>query len=299
VTFLRISVDERIQGTNLFFREYLEGYRQRVHKYYSDAFNKRSDSFPLMKPTLMFAVHLNKTTFFLFIESDQDHVENIVATDEQNQEYNEMMSVPDHIREEYINQICSVAGNKVIKRKSLNDLAGLSSNAFARKHHGVIPGAGFKWGEKEADWDYRGYQLEIAIVKTVKSSADFPLFDIDAITARVNDDQFRYEFEESIKAYNAGLYLASSITAAVSVETLMKLLFIKHIGKSRLPQKYFITNLVEELKAKEIVDEKMYHRILSINQLRRGVAHSKTGKVEQWDAEQIIGSIKIIVETLF
>lgn len=297
---LYTSVEDRIKGANLFYEDYLKGYRERVENYYSIE-NSKSKCFKLVDPVLITMVFFKKETYVIFSSSDSDKLVTITATEEQNTKLIELTRAPGHKLEEYILSLTLIKSN-IIGLNNLRDISGDAPIWFNNLNHLNLPKQSYHWGEKKADWDYNLYQFENSFKRAIEPSSTFPLFDLESIFNKVNNNQFKYELEEAVKAYNAGLFLASTITAAVSLETLLKSSVISKLGEEYLPKKdnqKYTLNYAQILLENKQIDERLNHRIRSINELRRGGAHSKTGEIEQWDAEQVISGIKIIVESIF
>lgn len=271
---------------------FLEGYRKRVKNYYLDEFEKSPDCFPLMKPVTDISVFSNFEIDHYFCNSSDNSDQFVAAFNifEDQKEYVEIMDLPDHLQE---------------KRKL--EIAGLSKSDYlihTRSWYGETddPKPHYdealekRRGAHLADKHYNEYSKQLSV--TSKESR-YHLFDIEPIISQVGNDDFQYEFEEAIKAYNKGLYLASTVTAAISIETLLKIVVLRTLGEKQLPKPYYILSMAELLHKNKIIDDRLYHRIISFNEIRRSAAHSKTGRVNEWDAEQGIALIKIIVESLF
>lgn len=296
-----ISIEERVRGTELFFEHYLRGYRDRVNQYYIEEYGKNNECFSLMHPTLLMAVHFIEESHFLFINSDSDDFVNIIATQEQNIEYAQLESAPEHKKNEYIYRLCQLESDQIKKHKNLRELGTHSLIVFRKSNHPILSKDGYQWGIKEADSDFNTYQLAEALKETIQPSSDYHLFDVEPLIEKVKDDQFQYEFTEAIKAYNSQLYLASTITAAVAIETLLQKAIIDKLGADYLPKPKdrYILNLADILVKNNLMSERLLQRIRSANELRRGSGHSKTGKMEAYDAQHIIAVIKSIVDELF
>lgn len=297
-----ISIEERVRGTELFFEHYLRGYRDRVNQYYIEEYGKNNECFSLMHPTLLMAVHFIEESHFLFINSDSDDFVNIIATQEQNIEYAQLESAPEHKKNEYIYRLCQLESDQIKKHKNLRELGTHSLIVFRKSNHPILSKDGYQWGIKEADSDFNTYQLAEALKETIQPSSDYHLFDVEPLIEKVKDDQFQYEFTEAIKAYNSQLYLASTITAAVAIETLLQKVIVDKLGENYLPaeeKERYITKLAGILEKNGIIEKRLHHRIRSANELRRGSGHSKSGKMEAIDAQHMFAVIKSIVDELF
>ena len=75
-----------------------------------------------------------------------------------------------------------------------------------------------------------------------------------------------------------------------------------HLGPQYLPtedRKKHTLNYAQILLENQIIDERLNHRIRALNELRRSGAHSKSGTIKKWDAEQVISGIRIIGDSLY
>ncbi len=298
-----LSVEDRVLGSELFFHKYLEGYRNRVSQYYLEKYEKHPSSFKLMGGTGLIVVHLLSDSFFFFFRSEaEDYVKSVVASEDQNEKYNSMIGAPDHIRLECLSEIGQIDSGSILSEKKLSNIGSNAWTYFRNINHVNLPNASYTWGGEAADLEYLFHNFNQSLIAHKAPKADFHLFDISQIVSKVNDEDFQYEYEEAIKAYNAGLYLPSTITTAVAIETLLKNVIIQRLGERKLPRESrekYILNYANILLREGVISERLNHRIRATNELRRSAGHSKSGKVEQWDAEQAISCVKVIVDELF
>lgn len=290
------------KGLDIFFPNFMKGYRDRVNKYYKELYDKDSGYFPLMNKCILKSISFKFDPLFIFLKSETDQCMNISITDEEEQKFYDLLSVPEHVYEKELYtyfQIDREDIQKEIKFYSLDDNTTLS---FYENNHELLPSQSYLSGEEEADSDYSIYKFSNIIKEVTTHSSYFPLFDIGPVIDKVDNSEFKYEFEESIKAYNSELYLSSVVTAAVSLETLLKTAVEKRLGNNFLPKnnrEKHTLQYAQILSRNGLIEERLHHRIKSLNELRRSGAHSKTGRIEQWDAEQMISGIKIVVESIF
>ncbi|GJM74484.1 hypothetical protein HMSSN036_67000 [Paenibacillus macerans] len=94
----------------------------------------------------------------------------------------------------------------------------------------------------------RGKSTADSHYKKFSNTSEMETFNSEYIVNLVNNKDFKYEFEEAIKAYNVNLFLASSVTAAVALETALKIAFINVFSEGELPRQYYILTLAEKLK---------------------------------------------------
>jgi len=291
------SLEDRISGSGLFFEDFVRGYREQVRNYYSEEFEQSPSHFPLMSQVQMTALHFNRDSLFLFTASNHDSQETIQATEEQNKVYESLLDVPKNKDREYVVDLCGIKEDQLLKILQLQELGEWAWVAMGKQNHERLNKYRYSWGSNAANNDFNSFEFSAAYKNALTPSSNYSLFDIAPIISKVNDEGFQNEFEETIKAYNAELYLASCVTAAVSLETVLKIALIRR--GIPLQDKKYILDYAKLLQRQGVINEKMLHRIIAANEIRRGSAHSKSGKIEQWDAEQLIGSIRIVVEALF
>lgn len=288
-------IDEYIPSYEEYYKIFLTSYRERVKQYYNEDYEKNPDYFSLMTNVRITILFRTGEFYAFFTKSTSDKDEYITfksffANDEEEDEYR---NLPPHIKKQKFNEL-------------LRELK--IDNYFESETHwyGMEDDPHPYWdndvpqrrGRANADSHYQENKVRQANMIS-ESTHNNNIFDIQSIVKKVNDDDFQYEYEEAVKAYDKGLYLASSVTAAVALETALKLAFTRALSEEKLPRVYYILTLADGLKEAGLIDDRLHHRIKSVNELRRGVAHSKTGRVNEWDANQVIGAVKVIVDSLF
>lgn len=284
------NVEEYIEYKKWFYREFLDAYRNRVNEFYKDQYIDNPNQFPFMEPTSVITIFRDYDMVNFLFPSPSAKDEYDYKIDEFNSwdEYKEIHDLPEHIKEQ---RLLDIAGISDYTSKDLSWYG--ESDDPHPNYDNSIP----KYqGNSCADKHYKS-------MDTVKSKDNGLVqkdqFEEDSLIKKVNNEEFQYELNESIQAYNAGLYLASTAVSAVTIETLLKITFTSHYGEEALPRRYYILNLADKLHDGKIIDNRLYHRIKSFNELRRGASHSKTGEMSDWDASQGIALIKEIVELLF
>lgn len=270
----------------LYFHDFLQAYRDRVNNFYFEEYAKNPEAFPFMKPTLVVNIFRNAEiiSFLTLSNTAKDEIRQFEDFFESDEDYDYVEHLPKHIQEK---RLLKIAGLDTYIEKHIDWYSEVGDvpphfNSKVPKYQ----------GSQLADKHYNSF---LATEKEKK----LDLFDAEAVITKVNNEEFQYELEEAIRAYNFGLYLACTATAAVSIETLLKIIVTSRLGENFLPKKMYIISLAEVLKNENIMDDRFFHRIKSFNELRRGAAHSKSGKVDKWDAEQALLLVKLIVETFF
>lgn len=284
------QIDEFIEYKKWFYKEFLKAYRNRVNEFYMNSYTENPDNFPFMGSTSVVTIFRNYEMVSFLSRSDFGNDNHVIKMDilDSQEEYEKIRGLPEQIQEKRVLKLAGVNeyNERILWRYGESDdpkpnyalnIPRYQGNMYADKHD--------------------RFKSNVVIQK--ENNTLYHEFDIVPLIAKVNNEDFQYELIESVKAYNAGLYFASTVVSAVTIETILKIYYVSHFGESSLPKKYYILNLAEKLNNENKLNDRLHHRIKSFNELRRGVAHSKTGKVSKWDAEQGLSLIKIIVESLF
>ncbi|MCM3108810.1 hypothetical protein [Bacillus velezensis] len=127
----------------------------------------------------------------------------------------------------------------------------------------------------------------------------YSLLDLKAIIDRVNDEDFSYQMDQAIAAYENSLYLASCATLGVCLETLCKLLLKENGVKVKDSDGTMLDKLGERLREQKIISYKFKSRIDVCYKVRNLSSHTSPGKVLQGDCHFIIATINEIVDTYF
>lgn len=297
------SVSDRTAGMEKCYEDILKGYRDRVSSYYAEEYESNPNRFPVMKPTLLITVLFKNDTYFVFASSETDSLSVVQATEEQNSNLSSLRGSPKDEDEDFIKDISNVRKENIFRLILHHDLGQLPDiyfrNVAEKQNFNTLCEEARQWGRAVADKDYNTHKLEMAFKEVMSPSTDYLKFDINVLFAKVNDNDFKYELEEAIKAYNSNLYLAATTTAAVAIETLLKRVIITKLGDKKVPQDQYILSFAKTLQNENVITDRQFHRIRAANELRRGSAHSKSGSLTQWDADQVISCAKILVDELF
>ncbi|WP_289730657.1 hypothetical protein [Bacillus velezensis] len=127
----------------------------------------------------------------------------------------------------------------------------------------------------------------------------YSLLDLKAIINTVNDEDFSYQMDQAIAAYENSLYLASCATLGVCLETLCKLLLKENGVKVKDSDGTMLDRLGERLREQKIISYKFKSRIDVCYKVRNLSSHTSPGKVLQGDCHFIIATINEIVDTYF
>lgn len=270
-------------------KSYLKGFRDRVKKYYSNYHKNNSDVFSYMQPIKIWSFFVNNKSYDLFCRScsdkDEFQYEILQLTDD---EISNLEDMPSEFKKDYFNNILNRDDCIELKESFFNKLQN------RRENWDYFSSQAYQQGSRDADLYYN-----ISKIKLLHSSenATFSVINKDKIIKKIADDNFAYELEEAINAYNYELYLASACVAVVCIETILELAIRKKLGIQ--PKQTYIYALAKILLDNDIIDGKMFNRIMAINKIRHGVAHTTTGKAQKWDVEQIFVIIQMLANTLF
>lgn len=127
----------------------------------------------------------------------------------------------------------------------------------------------------------------------------YSLLDLSPILEKVNDDDFEYQMDQAIAAYDNSLYLASCATLGVCLETLCKILLMNNgvIVKDR--DGTMLNALSSKLREKNLISYKFSSRIDVCYKVRNLASHTSPGKVVQNDCHFILNTIHEIVDVYF
>lgn len=281
------------------FIEYLKGYRSRVNKYYEKEYKEKPNCFNLMNSISITSLYVNDCIYDV-ISISGSNIDNFssLCMFLEDSELNQLNTLPSHLKNTKILELVNIHENSCIDIT----MDYLSSVYYHDANINVYKEKSYADGIKKADIDYNSFELATSLnegFNSFKDLSNFAVLDLDFIFSKVNDAEFKYELEESAKAYNAELYLASASTAEIAIETLLRIIIVKKMGKYKLPNETYILTSAKTLFNNRIIDERLFNRIKSINNLRHGIAHSATGEADKWDCEQILGLIKILIDTFF
>lgn len=123
----------------------------------------------------------------------------------------------------------------------------------------------------------------------------YSLLDLSEVIEKVGDEDFEYQLDEAIAAYDNSLYLACSATLGVAVETLcINILKTKGV-KMKDSESTVIKVLADKLKENALINRKEHQRICVAYDIRNLAAHSSRGQMIQADCNYLISVIHDLV----
>ncbi len=123
--------------------------------------------------------------------------------------------------------------------------------------------------------------------------------DLNPIIDKVNDEDFSYQIDQAIAAYDHSLYLASCATLGVCLETVCKILLVKNGVKMKDSDSTLLDTLTAKLRENRLISFKMKGRIDVCYKVRNLAAHTSPGKIVKSDCHFILNTISEIVEEHF
>lgn len=294
------EVEERINNLkrvkSIYYERFVSAYRERVEKFYKEDLDECQRVFRLQNKVQLHLYLTNSEIYEVLIESEQDDFKCIVHLNlVKYEEWIKYEDVPESLKEERIKSEIEKSYRKVLNiEKSTYDRI-----EYKEVNQKYLEALAIENGKREADNCNLGLELDRYIQGLKKDVKGFKLYPAEEAIAKVNLEQFTNEFTECILCYESELYLASALVGVVCIETLLKVLIIRKLGKEKLPEQSYMLKTAQILVDNEIFTQKFFKRIQAINSLRHAIAHTATGSINQWDTEQILTAIKLLVEEYF
>lgn len=134
-----------------------------------------------------------------------------------------------------------------------------------------------------------------------KNAAKYAYSELDLrpIIDKVNNDDFSYQLDQAIAAYDNSLFLPACATLGVCLETVCKLLLVKEGEKVKDSDTTLLDQLGLKLRERKIISYKMNSRIDVCYKVRNLASHTSPGKVVKQDCHFILNTISEIVDTYF
>lgn len=119
--------------------------------------------------------------------------------------------------------------------------------------------------------------------------------DLAPLIKKVNDEDFEYQLNEAIAAYDNSLYMASCATLGVCIETVCKIILRENGKKLKDSDATMLDKLSERLKSEGLINYKDKSRIDVSYKVRNMASHTSSGKVIQNDCHFLINVIDQLV----
>lgn len=284
----RKSSEEVKIGLEVFFQSYLEGYRERVNNLYPDEYSE-SNSFVYMQPIHLYVFLRGDHTHLLFANGESDKLIFKDCDGIDNNEFDYLSKGPDKLKQQFIQSHLELEDYiTVFPFPRLGEWAGVS---FTKTNLESLPNSSRNWGIKQADDHYDDYRLVKSLEKALATSSDLNVVNTDDILKRVKDPSFQYEFGESAKAYNAGLYLAAAATGGIALENILRLI-IKEKTTYQLPYNTYIKDSLAVLQKDDTLSKRLYTSVESLKNIRNSNAHTNIDPVKNTTVDHLFATIE-------
>lgn len=268
--------EELRKGISLFLGPYLKSYRERVNALYSEE-HANSNIFTYMKPISLYVLLRDKDTHLLFIEGEKDELRFIDCNENSN--FQQISSRSEKLVKMFITELTGI--DDYLAVFPYYNLGEFGSVAFSEANRGNLQKRAERWGANKADSDYDSYGLVKAIEKATTPLTTLSVVDTDEILKNVQDPSFQYEFGESAKAYNAGLYLAAASTAGIALENILRLIIVKKVGKGKLPSQTYIRHSLTVLEKEQILPGRLLNETRAQNWVRNSSSHTNEDPIKK------------------
>lgn len=285
----RYETDELKEGLKLFFQPYLEGYRKRVNEIYTVE-NDESSSFSYMKPVRLHVLLRDKNTHLIFTSADVDEIEFFDFNETSREEFEKLSSSSEKIKDDFIKSI--IGTDNYLAHQRLSQLGEFGGISFAKGNQHTLSNRSRQWGIEKADSHYNNYRFSLAFEKSLIPSSELIVVDTEKILERVPDPSFQYEFGESAKAYNAGLYLAAASTGGLALENILRLLIVKMLGEDELPGETYIRTSLKRLEKGNILPGRLHGAVDSLKNIRNSNSHTNEDPVKQTTVDHLFATIE-------
>lgn len=119
----------------------------------------------------------------------------------------------------------------------------------------------------------------------------YSLLDLTNVIKQVNDEDFEYQLNEAIAAYDNSLYMASAAALGVTIETLCIKILKNNEEKVKDSDPTMIDKLAERLKGRGLLTRKEQRRLKVAYDIRNIASHSSRGQVLQADCHYLLSVI--------
>lgn len=123
----------------------------------------------------------------------------------------------------------------------------------------------------------------------------YSLLDLDPLITKVNDEDFEYQLNEAVAAYDNSLYMASCATLGVCIETVCKIILKRQNIKLKDSDATMLDKLAEKLRSHRLITKKDHDRIAVSYKIRNLASHTSPGQVVQNDCHFLINTIHDLV----
>ncbi|MEO4053415.1 hypothetical protein [Solibacillus sp. CAU 1738] len=276
-------------GFNMFFSPYLEGYRNRVNELYADEYRENRESFFFMNPVKLHVLLNDMNTHLVLSENDVDQIGFIDCKDMQHEEFSVLRKGPEKLKIEFIKSEFSIT--EYITDFHYYDLGEYAGLMFNEVNHGGLIERSKVWGIENADSHEMNYRFNKALQSAFEPSTLLSDLNTDLIIEKVNTPSFAYEFGESVKAYNAGIYLAASTTGGIALENILRIL-IKNKTSEHLPKDTYIKDSLAVLKRNHVLSNRLAASVSNLRDIRNSNSHTNEDPVRKTTVDHLYATIE-------
>lgn len=284
-----ISNEEIKKGYEIVFQPFLEGYRNHVNELYLEEYNDRSDSFIYMEPIKLFLLLSEDSSYIIITRSERDELVFIPPSPE-NYAFSEN---PEKLKIKFMKEQLQI-DNPLEYTPYYAFLRYIGGKFFKETNHPKLYEEAKISGISTADSHASQYEYYKSLNMYLSHKVELENIDFENITTKVNDPSFQYEFEESVKAYNAGLYLAAATTGRIALENILRQLIKKELGSQFLPDKTYIWKSVDVLTKNEILSGRLRGQINQQSEIRNTNCHTNDAPVTKETVDNLYGVIRDI-----
>jgi len=254
-----------------YLSQMINSYKNRIQTYYVSDFNNNPNKYILSKNIDFLILYLNSKIRILGFEGTQNTYKHVNCIIVDGEKYDEIYYAPPHIKKDYYRTLIPTfyQNNVVI----YDDII-----YYPMDDYDVIPNC------QQSSAEYKGNNLAD---EHFQNNNSFLQSEIKI----VNNPEFEYQINEASKCYNNSLFFACNLCLEVATETMLLELIKRKLPKQQIKDTY-ILSLANILKINNIIDQKMFTRISSINYMRRATAHTTTGKTLKTDCDSILALLK-------
>lgn len=297
----------------LYLKDILKVYRDNAEKFFSTHIMTNPEAFPMLKSEhiILYSVKFDEEYFKncfidIFIvkhkNGNQKFIEHII-TDKCYYSKFDPLKNSNKNKINILSHFLNIDPRDVIQTINMDQMTYRSfmkyDKEILRIQHANINDETMRWLREEAISYQKHVNQPMEYYAKNASRFSYSLLDLTPILEKINDEDFSYQMDQAIAAYDNSLYLASCATLGVALETLCKLLLIKEGVKVKDSDGTMLDKLGERLKEKGIISYKFKHRIDVCYKVRNIASHTSPGKVVQNDCHFILNTIHEIVDIYF
>lgn len=267
---------------------YLADYRKHVESIYKEEYSEAgSKIFKFMQPVKAIVLMHDKDTHILFYNNHVDEISFKDCSHIPFEELDVINSTDSKFKRIFITDILNL-DTKYVSSINLNNFIEYGAIGLMQPHFESIASDS---GVAMANDHYNDYEFVKAFEKAIVPSNKTNVVDTELILNKVKDPSFQYEFEESIKAYNVGLYLAAAATGGIALENILRIL-IRRKTDAALPKDTYIKDSLAVLKRNHILSNRLAASVNSLRDIRNSNSHTNEDPVRKTTVDHLYATIE-------